>query len=529
MTSASKGVAEGIATALAKAGTGLMFGVPGGGGNLEMVGAFERSGGRFVLAHAETASALMAATYGEITGRPGVCVVTRGPGAASAVNGVAHALLDRAPMLLITDAVPQDQAGRISHQRLDQVQLFKAVTKLSVRVGADKAEASATAALELASEPPWGPVHLDVDPTAKSDEMPSRELIGKVVDDTGKVRDLIARCRSPVVALGVGARNAIDALRQALGPLTCPILTTYKAKGFVPESWPIAAGLLTGASIEAAVLESADLIIAIGVDPVELIPAEWSYRAPVVVLGEWPQTERYFDPDAELIGPLPELLENIAALRTLPARETEPRADYETVLGRLNVRSPGLRPQDVVIEARAAAPATSLATIDSGAHMLVAMPLWKTDEPSGALISSGLATMGFALPAAIAAALERPESFVVCMTGDAGLGMTLAELETVSRFALPIVVIVFNDSALSLIEIKQLSGQGGPGAVRYRDSNFASIARAVGIEATQVRDRKALTAALDVAFARSRPFLIDAIVDPSGYGDVLEAIRGRHG
>jgi acetolactate synthase-1/2/3 large subunit len=135
--------------------------------------------------------------------------------------------------------------------------------------------------------------------------------------------------------------------------------------------------------------------------------------------------------------------------------------------------------------------------------------------------------MGFALPAAIAGAIARPDRQVACFVGDGGLGMTLAELETLARLDLPVVVIVFNDSALSLIEIKQAAeGHGGMGAVRYRTTDFARIAEAVGIPSRRVEDEQELRAALDAAFSSRVPFLVDVVVDPSGYPAVMRAIRG---
>ena len=161
--------------------------------------------------------------------------------------------------------------------------------------------------------------------------------------------------------------------------------------------------------------------------------------------------------------------------------------------------------------------------------MLVAMPLWEVEEPDEALISSGLATMGFALPAAIAAAIARPGRHVVCLVGDGGLGMTLAELETLARLDLAILVVVFNDSALSLIEIKQApEGHGGEAAVRYRHTRLrGGGAGRSAFRPAASRTRARCAMALDDAFGRSGPYLIDAVVDPSGYGEVLAAIRGR--
>ena len=132
-TSADSG-ADAIVGALAEAGARLMFGVPGGGPNLDVVGAAATAGLRFVLAHGETAAVIMAATYADLTGTPGAAVVTRGPGLASAVNGIAHAALDRLPVVVIADTVPAD-AGRVSHQRIDQAALGRSVAKAAITVG----------------------------------------------------------------------------------------------------------------------------------------------------------------------------------------------------------------------------------------------------------------------------------------------------------------------------------------------------------------------------------------------------------
>ena len=170
-----------------------------------------------------------------------------------------------------------------------------------------------------------------------------------------------------------------------------------------------------------------------------------------------------------------------------------------------------------------AAPATTL-TVDAGAHMLVAMPLWPARAPHRVLISNGLATMGFALPAALGAALARPGEPVVCFVGDGGLGMTLAELETVVRCDLDVTVVVFDDAALSLIEIKQTAGQGAAGAVRYGAIDFAAVARAVGMPADVVTSRDELRAVM--ARAGRGPRLVDARIDPGCYPAVLAATRG---
>jgi acetolactate synthase-1/2/3 large subunit len=162
--------------------------------------------------------------------------------------------------------------------------------------------------------------------------------------------------------------------------------------------------------------------------------------------------------------------------------------------------------------------------------MLVAMPLWEVPEPGRLLISSGLATMGYALPAAIAAALCAPRVPVVAFTGDGGLGMALAELETAVRLSLPVIVVVFNDAALSLIEIKQKpSGQGGAEAVRYHPVSFAAAATALGAAGAAVSTEPDLAAALAAALRRPGPTVIDASVDPACYPAVMDLTRGQAG
>ena len=161
-------------------------------------------------------------------------------------------------------------------------------------------------------------------------------------------------------------------------------------------------------------------------------------------------------------------------------------------------------------------------TVDAGAHFLVAMPFLPVTEPRQVLISNGLSTMGYALPAAIGAALARPGRPTVCLTGDGGLGIPLAELETLARTGADVVVVVFNDAALTLIELKQLPEQGGPAAVRYLPTDFAKVARASGMEGVVAENR----AQLEDALAGPRPRLIDARIDPTAYRAVIEAARG---
>lgn len=540
-------MASDLADALRQAGARLMFGVPGGGANLDVVGAAEAAGLRFVLTHTETAAAISAGVAAELTGSPSSVVVTRGPGAASVVNGAAQALLDRQPILVVTDCVTAADRQRVSHQRIDQQAMLAPATKHSLVLGPEDTRPAADVALQLATRGRPGPIHLDVDPTAGRwaplpVPSPGARNDAPAMD---AARAALRRSRRPVFVAGVGLVGGVDrprlgrptardVLRRVVEDENVPVLTTYKGRGLVPDSSPNLAGVATGATIEAPVLEAADLIVGIGLDPVELIPGAWPYDAPVLLLGSWKVDDSSFFGDrvvAEVFGDLAAILGELAGEITTDRPEATGREHREAADQRLLAAVPaspvGLTPQQVVTVARRVAPAGTIATVDAGAHMLVAVPLWAVEEPGELLISSGLATMGFALPAAVAAALVRPGRHVICFTGDGGLGMALAELETVARLGLKVVVVVFNDATLSLIAIKQRpEGHGGQNAVQYASTDFAAIAAGCGLVSSRIADVGSYERGLEAALASDGPTLLDVAVDPSGYPAVIDAIRG---
>jgi acetolactate synthase-1/2/3 large subunit len=283
---ASQAVAAAIARALQRAGTRLVFGVPGGGPNLDVVGAAADAGLRFVLAHGETSAAIMAATCADLTGSPGAVVVTRGPGLASAVNGIAHSSLDRLPLVVVADTVPARDRARISHQRLDQDALGRSVAKAAVTADGGDPERAAELAVRLALAPPAGPVVVNVDPDGTSEPIgapaPGPEADGLAKTDgladvhenaRAVLGEALGTALRPVVLLGLGALRHAAAVRAALAGSGIPVLHTYRARGIVPDRAADAAGLFTGGTMESPLLAAADLIIGLGVDPVELIPA----------------------------------------------------------------------------------------------------------------------------------------------------------------------------------------------------------------------------------------------------------------
>ena len=559
--------ADAIVRALAEAGTRLMFGVPGGGPNLDVVGAAATAGLRFILAHGETAAVIMAAAYADLTGTPGTVVVTRGPGLASAVNGIAHAALDRLPVVVIADTVAAADASRVSHQRIDQAALGRSVAKASITVSRRHPGEVAARIIQMALAVPPGPVIANMDdsspgplegpgpapegsaPEGSAPEGSDRPAHAAGASDASFLAGALRAARRPVLLLGAGAIGRTAAIRAALAGRGLPALHTYRARGIIPDSADEAAGLVTGGTMEWPLLSAADLIVGLGVDEAEMIPAPWDYAARTILITE-PEASPpsppgpagcyrgYFTGAAELRMPLARAAQVLAeVLADGPGHDWPPGAghaaktDAAARLTAAAVASPGrLAPQQVVTTVRACTPPETIAAVDAGAHMLVAMPLWEVPEPRRLLVSSGLATMGYALPAAIAAALCAPQVPVVAFTGDGGLGMTLAEIETAVRLSLRVIVIVFNDAALSLIKLKQKpAGQGGDEAVTYRPVCFAAAATAMGAAGAAVTTERDLATALAAALRRPGPTVIDASVDPAGYLAVMDLSRGQAG
>jgi len=540
-------VADLIVDGLVRAEVSRLFGVPGGGSNLEVLEAARVRGLPFVLCHQEWAACIMAAVTGELTGRPGAVLSTLGPGVTASATGLAHARLDRSPLIYVSDRHPAAVLQFATHQYVDHGAHVGAIAKDSVSVGADSAAHWVAHAVRLALTEPRGPVHLDLPadvagrsavPAATSvTPAPLPPLDGELVE---RAAAMIRAARRPLVIAGLGCRAA-DAkwLRAFAEALPTPVLTTYKAKGAIPDPHPLALGIFTGGALEEPLVRRADLIIAFGLDTVELIPRPWAYTAPVLSLTRCPAAEprlqapgggAYFTPALEVVGEPGSILEDLAGRLLGRARADWDVAEVDRIrrerLAALEVPVPGLAPHRVVQMTRELTAGGSIATVDAGAHMFPATAYWHALEPGELLISNGLATMGFALPAAIAAQLVHPHRRVICFTGDGGLMMVAAELETVARLGLPIVIVVFNDEALSLIAIKQ-EQKGLEGvSMRYAGPDLRALARAFGLRAFTATDEATLHQALIGAQTAPGPALIDARIDASGYRRMLEIVRG---
>jgi acetolactate synthase-1/2/3 large subunit len=537
MTAFMPTVADHIVSRLKEMGVRMLFGVPGGGGNLDLIEAAGRIGLPFVLTATETAGALCAMAQAEVTGHPGACLTTLGPGAASVVNGVACAFLDRAPIFVFTDCHAPDagkDSSRYEHQQLDQRALFERITNLSETLTPERAvEAMQRASTALTSPRP-GPVHLNCPGGGEPLVMPktfldARNTHGSGPADRSTLEQLLDTSRKPLLLIGLGARRPEDAraIRQFCDRRGVPAMVTYKAKGVVPDDHTWFAGVFTNGHIEKPVLDESDLLIGIGLDPVELLPRAWTHRQPIVHAGSWQVPNDHVPFAARWAADAPSAMEVIGKHLANSAWDSRRVRDLVGAQHQaISIPAAGMTAQRVVRMAADHLAEESRVTVDAGAHMFPATILWPVGEPNQMLISNGLSTMGFALPAAIGAALADRARPVVALTGDGGLLMCAGELLTAAREGLRIIVILFNDASLSLIEIKQQARKLTPAGVALGSIDWGTLAASFGVTPFTASNETELQWALDRAIECDGPSLIDARIDRSNYAATMKAVRG---
>ncbi len=537
MTAQPRRFVDWLADDLYRRGTRFAFGVPGGGVSLDLLSAARNAGMRTVIAAREDAAAMMGGVAGRLSGAPGLAFSTKGPGLASATNGLASALLDRMPLLFVAEGFDAAELEYLSHQVFDQKGL---VEGLFAGISGGKARASMPRAnevgptLDAMTTAPMGPSVLLADPdlmTAPVDAPPGGPKPSAAAADPDAIqraRELIAGARRPVIVAGLEAAGAASGVRDLAAALGAPALVTYMAKGVVPDSDPMFAGIFTGGAIERATVGAADLIVLAGLDPVELIRKPWPYRAPVLDLCACTHAPHYVAPAVRVEGDLAETLRKLA---DAPAASDWSAAGIarcrETFYSDMGMPGGGaLSPEAVVREVGQAFEFMPRAAIDAGAHMFSACAFWKAGSPLDLLISNGLASMGFALPAAIAAALHDPGRGAIALTGDGGLMMCLGELKTAAAAGVDLTVVVFNDARLSLIDIKREQRQMQDLGLSWDAPDFARIADGFGFTVWTAGTREEMRGAAKAAAAGSGPRLIEARIDASGYLQQMRALRG---
>lgn len=530
-------VADAIVECLAARGVRRIFGVPGGDCNLDIIEAGQRLGVEFVLTRCETAAAIMASVSGELTGAPGVVMTTRGPGLASVANGASYATLDRAPLLVIADNY-EPGLDHVSHQRIDQAALLRPVVKGESDLSGADPYLETSELLDTALAEPPGAVYLEITGPRVRELAPQSRPAAvaatrAAVDSTlvSAAGALVARASRPVIIAGLQARSvsAAQALRRLAAHWGCPVLVTYKAKGAISDDDPHALGCYIGGVAEQSVIESSDLVVLYGFDPIEGPAAKWRYDKPLVELTEHAFDRPLVTADVSIVGDIAATADQLSAYRNGPRWPPEELADAKAKIhlrARTGTTQGVIVPQDVVDACWEVLPQDARIAVDAGAHMLPVLHLWRTPDPRGALVSRGLATMGFALPAAIASALEDPQRTVIAFTGDGGLMMCASELATAAQYGCKLIVVVFNDSCLTLIGAKQRRRRLPNAGVDLSDVNFAKVAEGYGCAGFRVERPEEMRPALAAALADGRTAVVDIVVDPATYYDQIISLRG---
>jgi acetolactate synthase-1/2/3 large subunit len=521
-------VSEVMVRTLKAAGIGHVFGYPGDP-NIEFMEAARRAGMQFVLGRREGTAGLMAQAYGFLTGRPGVCMSTLGPGSSNLVNAVANAYLDRVPMIALSGQIERKREQTFTHQVLDHKLLFSPVSKWATHVAPDTVGGVMRRALRTALAERPGPVHItthaDVVGAEAKDALVSLPPLEAVAfgGDAG-VAQRLRKARKPVLLAGIAAQraNAHSALARLAGKAGIPVVVAPMAKGVLAEDHPYYAGTLDMAcnALMWDFLKGCDLLLAAGFDAVELIKP-WALSVPTVHIDAVPNTDQIYSADTELVGDIAAILEGIAAgwkgeprwkAAAVKRHRDALRAAYYA--GRVNGK---LNPTDVIDAVREALPREAIATTDVGSHKLLVGQGWSAYEPRSVLMSNGLSSMGYSLPAAIVAQMLNPGRPVVCFVGDGGLAMVQGELRLAASLGLPLLVIVFCDNSLNRIEIKQANRKYPSWGTLIEPTDVELLARSMGCEGAPVASAAALERLLAAKRPKDRPLVVGARIDPAQY------------
>lgn len=523
-----------LARRLYNAGCRFAFGIPGGE-VLTVMDALVEAGIRFQLTKHENCAGFMAEGTYHATGAPGILVATVGPGVANAVNVIANAHQDRVPLIVLSGCVDPAQAARYTHQVFDHGAVLREITKATLMLADGAVDAQIDTALAIAMDGRPGPVHIDVPISLAAAEQPDRAypVRGRTRPtapapgpDLAAMKAMLAKAERPVMVAGVdvlhhGAEAEVAAFCHRFG---VPLLTTYKAKGVLPEDDPLSLGghglsPLSDSHV-LPVFEQADLVLLAGYDPIEMRAGwtdPWDPAKAIEFVAE-PSTHAMHHAAWSVVCDIG------AGLRVLgedvTPRDTWPNQQLAGIRAGLAAAfDPGSEwgPAAVFAAARAVLPPETVVTTDSGAHRILLSQMWCCPLPRGLLQSSALCTMGCALPLAIGYKLAQPAVPVISVIGDACLEMVLGELATLRDLALPIAIIVLVDESLALIEKKQRASGYGNLGVDFPGTDFPAVARALGGHGVTAADGESLQAALRAAPGRDTFTLIACPIGRKAY------------
>lgn len=517
-------------------GVRYVFGVPGE--EIEdLLFSLEQSSITFIPTRHEQGAAFMADVWGRLTGKAGVCLSTLGPGATNLVTGVADAYLDKSPVVAITGQTGLGRIQRESHQYLDIVNMFRPITKWNAAISSPEVVPEVVRrAFKVAESEKPGATHIELsEDVAKmeSDRQPiAVHRVRRPDPDQQALQEavsLLTHANKPLVLAGNGAvrKPASDQLREFVGRCHVPIAHTFMGQGAVSDDSPESLHTI-GMGFRDFVMDAvdqADLIVTIGYDLAEYAPDKWNPTMDKRIIHiDFTPAEVYthYQPVVEIVADIPatlrELNERLAATSCtfdpswyVPIRDRI-RADINsydlvegkpfTVPGVLNLLRAIMGDDDLLIS-------------DVGSHKMWIARNFPTRCPNGCLMSNGLASMGFALPGGIAAALHNPKQRIVAAMGDGGFLMNSQELETAKRLGVAFTVIVFNDNDYGLISWKQQMTHGRSTGTRLTNPDFKAYAESFGIKGYRPQTLAELKRQLREAVTSGELCVIEIPIDPS--------------
>lgn len=528
--------AEIVVDALERLGIRYVFGYPGGQ-NARFLEAMWGSKVEFILVSHEACAGFMADVYGRLTKKPGVCLSTLGPGATNMTTGVGNAYLDRVPMLAFTAQMGKFWKGRTVQMHIDHQKLYAPITKWSVELKSGQVYATIKKAVEVALAEQPGPVHLDFP------EDIAEELSAETAEDFAinpppvpppnenllrKAEDLISRAKYPLVAVGLtmNRAGATKELQEFVNKHRLPVVTTLMAKGQISEKDSSLVGVVGRArrDIVAEYYKPADLVVAIGYDPVEFNYEDWLPKdVPLIHIDTVPAD---IHPDyklaCEIVGDIGESLK--ALLKIPPVQHKWDlealRAHRKRLYEALTPTQINFSPHHVLLAMREILPDDGILVADVGAHTHLIGQLWDTRGPGNFLVSNGWSSMGFGIPAAIAAKLVLRDRPVVACVGDGGFLMMVGEINTAVRLKIPVVFVVLRDGFLSLIKVKQTRKEYHQYGVDLFGSSYASSNNFFGAPVISVTNEEDFRDAFRKSLLANECIVIEAVVDPAEY-DVI--------
>lgn len=531
-----KNNAEIIVDVLERIGTRYVFGYPGGQ-NARLLEAMYGSKVDFVLVTHEACAGFMADVYGRLTGKPGACLSTLGPGATNMTTGVGNAFLDRVPLLAFTAQMGKIWHGRTVQMHIDHKKLYRPITKWTTELKTGRIYSTMKKAVEVATAEQPGPVHLDFPEDTAEELSPDN---GKFLPSTPslppfdkgalkKAEGLIRRAKYPLVAIGLtmNRAKATQELRAFVDKHRLPVVSTLMAKGHITDEGSQFVGVVGRArrDIVAEYYKPTDLIIAVGYDPVEFNYEDWLRKdLPLLHIDTVPaDIGPGYKVPCQVIGDIREILKSLTSLPKLDHRwDLAALRDHRRKLYRaLTPAQSHFSPHHALLALREILPSDGILVSDVGAHTHLIGQLWDTRGPGNFLVSNGWSSMGFGIPAAIAAKLVNPERAVVACVGDGGFLMMVGEISTAVRLRLPVIFVVFRDRFLSLIKVKQTRKKFHQYGVQLFSSDYAPSDNLFGARVMVANNEEEFRGALKQGIQGNAPWVIEAVVDPTEYDVII--------